>query len=131
MSAERPQGRTMGNTSKNPFRNAFNGIITSYRSERTLRIHAASALATITLGIIFDVTREEWCWIASAIALVVMAELINTAIETAVDLSCPSEHPLARKAKDAAAGAVLFAAFFAAVVGSVIFLPTLWSLFFG
>ena len=114
---------------RNPFVNAFNGIVVSYRSERNLRIHIALALAAVGLGIWTDLTRWEWCWIALCIALVIMAELVNTAIETCVDLVSPNEHPLAKRAKDAAAGAVLIAAVFAVIVGGAIFLPRLWSMF--
>ncbi|WP_449046310.1 diacylglycerol kinase [Parapedobacter sp.] len=116
---------------RNPFTDAFNGIVASYRSERNLRIHIALALVAIILGCWFGLSRAEWCWIALCIAMVVVAELVNTAIEAWIDLVSPQEHPLAKKAKDAAAGAVLVAAAFAAVVGGIIFFPKAWTLIVG
>lgn len=120
----------MSNRKHSPFGNALNGIIASYRSERNLRIHIALALVAVGLGAWLRLSSVEWCWIALCIALVILTELINTAIEAWVDLVSPDEHPLAKKAKDAAAGAVLVAAAFSAVVGTLIFLPRLWIRFF-
>jgi|SRR5690606_13874448 len=116
---------------RNPFNDAFNGIVATYRSERNLRIHVGVALVTVALGLWLDVSAREWCWIALCITLVLMTELINTSIEAWVDLTSPNKHPLAKKAKDAAAGAVLITAVFAALVGGIIFLPKLWSLVVG
>lgn len=121
----------MGKRKRNPFGDAFRGIVAAYRSERNLRIHTAIALVAVALGVWLDVTRGEWCWIALCIALVIMAELFNTAIEMWVDLVSPDDHPLAGKAKDAAAGAVLVAAVFAIIVGGSIFLPKLWIVVIG
>ncbi len=118
----------MSKRKRNPFTDAFNGIVASFRSERNLRIHTALALAAVALGAWLRLDRWEWCWLAGCIALVIMAELINTAIEAWVDLVSPGKHPLARKAKDAAAGAVLVAAVFAVIIGGLIFLPKLWIL---
>ncbi|MFB2119191.1 diacylglycerol kinase family protein [Parapedobacter sp. 2B3] len=116
----------MSKRKRNPFADAFNGMLAAYRTERNLRVHAALAVVAIALGGWLGLDRWEWCWIALCITLVVMAELVNTAIETCVDLVSPTEHPLAKKAKDAAAGAVLVTAFFAVMVGGIIFLPKLW-----
>jgi len=121
----------MAKQKRNPFINALQGIAASYRSERNLRIHAAMALLAVVLGLWLHISRAEWCWVALCIALVVVAELINTAIEAVVDLVSPHEHPLAKKAKDTAAGAVLVAAGFAVVVGVIVFFPKLWVLIAG
>ena len=112
----------------NPFGYAWNGITASYRSERNLRIHVAVGLTAVALGAWLRLSRGEWCWIALCIALVIMAELFNTAIEAWVDVVSPDEHPLAKKAKDAGAGAVLVAAAFAVVVGALVLFPKLWLL---
>lgn len=116
---------------RNPFRDAFNGITAAYRSERNLRIHIAVTLAAIALGVVLGLTPTEWCWIALCIALVIMAELFNTAIEACVDLISPEQHPLAGKAKDTAAGAVLVAVGFAVLTGGIIFIPKLWTIISG
>lgn len=121
----------MGKRKRNPFSNAFRGVIAAYCSERNLRIHTAIALVVVVLGIWLDLTRGEWYWITLCIALVIIAELFNTAIEAGVDLVSPDDHPLAGKAKDVAAGAVLVAAVFAVIVGGGIFLPKLWIVVIG
>src|SRR5690606_17166031 len=112
-------------TKRNPFKDALNGIKAAYRSERNLRIHAAVAFVVVVLGFLLGLTRVEWCLIALCIALVVSTELINTAIEAWVDMVSPNQHPLARKAKDTAAGAVLISAAFAVLTGGIIFVPKL------
>ncbi len=111
---------------RNPFSNALNGIVASYGSERNLRIHTTIALVAVALGAWLGLSPGEWCWVALCIALVIMAELINTAIEACVDVASPNEHPLAKKAKDAAAAAVLVVAAFSFTIGVLIFLPKLW-----
>lgn len=76
----------------------------------------------------FSISPAEWLVCLVLFSLVMGAELINTAIEAAVDLACPRENPKAKLAKDAAAGAVLICAIFAAMAGTIIFLPKLWNL---
>ena len=121
----------MNKHSANPFRNALIGILETYRSERNFKIHVIIALVAVGLALWLEVSDMEWCWIALCIAIVFLAELLNTAIEALVDLASSDYHPLAKKAKDAAAGSVLIAAVFSFIVGCVIFLPKLWFLFFG
>ena len=90
-----------------------------------MRLHILGAAAVVLLGFAFDVTKTEWCLLIGCIGLVVTAEIFNTAIETVVNLVSPHYNPLAGKAKDLAAGAVLVAAITAAFVGTIIFLPYL------
>ncbi|MFC3197230.1 diacylglycerol kinase family protein [Parapedobacter deserti] len=115
----------------NPFSNAFRGIVASYHTERNMKVHLVLGLLAVTLGVWMDLRASEWRWIGLCIALVFIAELANTAIETLVDLVSPNDHPLAKKAKDAAAGAVLVASGLAAVIGVSIFFPKVWTYFFG
>lgn len=105
---------------------AFNGISAALRSERHLRFHLAAAVVVIAFAFSLKVTRLEWAALALAIALVIAAELFNTAIERVVDLASPDYHPLAKTAKDAASGAVLVIALGAAAVGLVVLGPHLW-----
>ena len=116
---------------RNPFKDALNGISAAYRSERNLRIHVAVAVVVIVFGFLLGLTRAEWCWVALCIALVITTELINTAIEAWVDLVSPDRQPLAGKAKDIAAGAVLIVATFAVLTGGIIFIPKLWMIITG
>jgi diacylglycerol kinase (ATP) len=82
----------------------------------------------IGLGLYFGLERWEWVSVSVAIGAVWSAELVNTAIETIVNLVSPDFHPLAGRAKDVAAGAVLVMAVAALVVGLLIFGPRVWAL---
>lgn len=116
---------------RNPFRDAINGIIVSYLSERNLRIHVALSVVAVALGAWLRLSVAEWCWVVLSIAFVITVELVNTAIEAWIDVVSPSEHALAKKAKDAAAGAVLVAATFALAISAIIYIPKLWKLVAG
>lgn len=103
------------------FNVAIEGIIEAIRSERNMKFHLFCGILVMFLCIFLDVTRYEIISISFAITLVVAAELLNTAVETTIDMICKSYNPLAKKAKDVAAGAVLIAAINALVVGYIIF----------
>ena len=100
---------------------AFKGIISVWRTERNMKIHLAAAVLALVLGGFLRLSWQEFLFVGMAIALVMMAEAFNTAIETVVDLVSPEHNQLAGRAKDIAAGAVLLAAIFALVVGLVVF----------
>ena len=104
---------------------AFQGVWTVVRKERNFRIHLTCIgymLGFLLLTDWFVVSRAEWALLLLACALVLSLEIVNTAVESTVDLATQERHPLAKRAKDAAAGAVLVAAFFAVLVGLVILL---------
>lgn len=109
--------RTWGNT----FRDAWSGIASSLKSERNLKVHFAAAVIVIIAGVCFRLPLRDLALLLAIIALVITAELINTALEAAVDLVTPEWHRLAKAAKDAAAGAVLVAAAFAVLIGILLF----------
>jgi diacylglycerol kinase (ATP) len=102
---------------------AFEGIINTVKSERNMKIHCAFVLAVVICGFIFRITYTEWLICLTLFGLVTSLELVNTAVEAVVDLVTEEKKPLAKKAKDAAAGAVLIAAIFAALIGLIIFVP--------
>ena len=103
------------------FGHALDGIRNTARRERNFRIQTAFAVLAIALCIIFRVEMWQFMLVVTAIFFVLATELVNTAVEAAVDLSCGGRlHPLAKVAKDAAAGAVLLAAAFAVIVGVVV-----------
>ena len=77
----------------------------------------------VFLGCYTKLNSTEWLWISLAIALVIVLELLNTAIEVLVDLVCPEQNPKAGAIKDLAAAAVLVASLFAVTVGLFIFVP--------
>jgi diacylglycerol kinase (ATP) len=99
------------------------GVWAALRSEVHLRFHALATVVVIGLGFHYGITRLEWALVALSAAGVWTAELVNTAIEALTDLASPAYHPLAGKAKDVAAGAVLLAALGAVVVGVLVFGP--------
>lgn len=102
------------------FKYAFEGIISTVLGERNMRIHIVCMIYMYSfLGLTdwFTLSRGDWALIFIANAIVLMGELINTAIEKTVDLVTEERKPLAKKAKDAAAGAVLVGAVFAVCVG--------------
>ena len=93
-----------------------------------MKIHCFAAVMVVLFGIALHLSREEWFVCLILFALVMSLELVNTAVEATVDLATDKIDPLAKKAKDAAAGAVLVAAIFAAVIGLWIFVPKLLAL---
>ena len=105
------------------FGHAGRGVWSALRSEVHLRFHAVATVVVIGLGFYSGLSRLEWALVALAVASVWAAELMNTAIEALTDLASPAYHPLAGKAKDVAAGAVLLAALGALVVGALVFIP--------
>jgi diacylglycerol kinase len=102
---------------------ALNGLADAWRSERNMRFHVAAAAVVVLLGLYCQFDRFEWLFLLSAIFLVMTMEMLNTSLERVVDLFTDEYHPLARLAKNAAAGAALLAALYAVIVGLVIFLP--------
>ncbi len=110
---------------KRNLRWAASGIIYALKTQPNMRFHLAATAAVILVSGVLKLTADQWLDIIFAIALVWTAELINTAVEAAVNLITTDYHPLAKAAKDAAAGAVLIAAVNALAVAAVILLPKL------
>ena len=100
---------------------AFYGIITGIADQRNLRVLICIAAAVIAAGFYYKITALEWCIILLCIGLVIGLELINSSIESLVDLVTMEKKPLAGKVKDIAAGAVLFASVLSSVIGLIIF----------
>ena len=103
------------------FNNAITGIIDTVRTERNMKIHLIVALGVLVASFFFDITKYEFLILAVTITMVIAAELINTAIEATIDMTTNYYHPLAKIAKNAAAGAVLITAINALLVGYIIF----------
>ena len=112
---------------KNPlyksFRYAFEGIIAGIKKERNMKIHCMAMVLVIAAGIILKLSITEWCICLVLFGVILALELVNTAIEAVVDLVTEEYRPLAKLAKDTAAGAVLIASIMAAGAGVLIFLP--------
>jgi diacylglycerol kinase (ATP) len=103
------------------FNVAFDGVIHVLRTQRNMRLHFLVAAGVLVAALSFDVGRMELIALLLAIAFVLIAEMVNTAIEAAVDVASTSFDPMAKLAKDIAAGAVLIAAINAVAVGYLVF----------
>lgn len=117
---------------KNPlgksFGYAFEGIWTGIRKERNMRIHCLAVILVTAAATFFGLTAMEWCICLLLFGMVISLELVNTAVEAVVDLVTEEKKPLAKIAKDTAAGAVLFTAVMAVIIGCIIFIPHLLEL---
>ena len=102
---------------------AWEGILTGIRKERNMRIHTAAMILVVFAGTVLGLSATEWCICLILFGLVIALELVNTAVEAVVDLVTEEKKPLAKIAKDTAAGAVLFAAIISVIIGCIIFLP--------
>ena len=109
----------------NSFAYAIKGLNYTFRSQLNFKIHCLAGLVAIILGFLVDLNSDEWLWIILSIALVIILELVNTAIEILVDLVSPEYHPKAGTIKDVAAAAVLIGALMALIIGLFIFVPKL------
>jgi diacylglycerol kinase (ATP) len=109
------------NTFNQSYHKAIEGIFYALKTEKNIRFHFLAALGVILAASFLHVKLEEFIVLLLAIAMVIATELLNTAIENAVDLSCDRYHPLAKAAKDVAAGAVLLTALISAIIGVLVF----------
>lgn len=107
---------------------AFSGIFTCIRRERNIKIHCFAAVMVTIFGFALKISVTEWLVCLVLFGLIMGLELVNTSIEAVVDLVTQERKPLAKVAKDTAAGAVLIAAIFAAIAGCIIFIPKLVAL---
>jgi diacylglycerol kinase (ATP) len=124
--AVKPQ-RTRAASRLDSFRHAFAGWWYMLRTQRNAWIHAVISTAVFALGLWLGLGRLEWAIILLTIAVVWMAEFINTSLEAVVDLASPDLHPLAEVGKDVAAAAVLVGAVTAVLVGLLVLGPPLWA----
>ena len=110
------------------FRYAISGIKEAFKQERNLKIHLIIAIIVIIMGFVLSISFFEWSLIFLAIGGMLSLEMMNSSIERVVDLVTEDFHPLAKAAKDIAAGAVLIFAAISVVIGLIIFLPKLADL---
>ena len=108
---------------------ALRGIRIMVATQHNAWIHAAATIVVTVAGLWFELSRSEWSWVVLAIVSVWTAEALNTAFEFLTDVASPTFHPIAEKAKDVAAGAVLLAAVGAMIIGALVFGPKVAPLF--
>ena len=105
---------------------AMEGLLLFFQSQHNALIQGVATIIVILLGFVYKISATEWCLLTFAIALVITAEMLNTAIELLTDEVHPKKHDNAKKIKDIAAGAVLIAAIAAAIIGGIIFVPKMF-----
>ena len=113
------------------FRWAFTGLAYAFRTQPNFRFHLVAALVISVVAASLHVSATAWAVLVLTMGSVLVVELLNSAIESIVDLMSPEYHPLAKIVKDLAAGAVLFVAITAILVGLFILGPPLWQVLFG
>lgn len=107
----------------NSFKYAFKGIISALLSERNMKIHVNIMALVIIFGFILNISVGEWFVCIICFAIVISAEMFNTAFEQMVDIAMPEKDPRAKFVKDVAAGGVLVMAIASLVIGLIIFVP--------
>ncbi len=107
----------------NGFGYAFKGLAYATSTQLNFKIHLMATIIAIALGCYLKISVAEWCWIATCIALVLVVELLNTAIELLTDIASPGYNVKAGHLKDLSAAAVLITAFLALIIGGIIFIP--------
>ncbi len=107
------------------FQHAFAGSWHAWKTQRNVRIHVAIAIVVVILGLALELQPGQWAVIILTIGFVIVSELFNTVVESLVDLVTAENHPLAKQAKDVAAGAVLTSAIVAVAVGLLVLGPPL------
>lgn len=106
-------------------RYAVNGITEMLKSEHNAWVHLFATVCAIAVAYLLEVNAAEWCFLILAIMAVWVAEALNTAFEFLCDVASPEFHPLVKKSKDVAAGAVLLSAIGAVIIALIIFVPHL------
>lgn len=107
----------------NSFKYAFKGIVSALLSERNMKIHVNIMALVIIFGLILNISVGEWFVCIICFAIVISAEMFNTALEQMVDIAMPEKDPRAKFVKDVAAGGVLVMAIASLVIGLIIFVP--------
>ncbi len=105
------------------FLHALAGILYALRHQRNTWIMGSATVVVVGVAIWAGVSRLEWALLVVTIGMVWVAEFLNSAVEAAVDVASPQHHPMAKVAKDVAAGAVLTASVIALIVGLVVLGP--------
>ncbi len=111
---------------------AWTGVKTVFKEERNMRKHAVLGALAVLVGLIFHLNQMEWLWLLLAVFLVWLVEIINTIFENVVDMFTECHfHPIGKKIKDMAAGAVLLTSLFALIIAAFIFLPKFYQILQG
>ena len=107
---------------------AANGIAEMLKSQHNFWIHLLAAMAASLFALILQISTQEWCLLILSIMAAWVSEALNTALEFLCDVASPEFHPLVKKSKDVAAGAVLVSAIGSTIIGLIIFTPYIKAL---
>lgn len=113
----------------NSIKNSINGYIYAYTNEQSLTIHAILTIIVLFTGFYFKISKMQWAILVIVMSIVIIAELLNTAIEATIDLVTDKYHELAKIAKDCASAAVFTASLLAAGLYLYVFIPQIMKLF--
>jgi len=116
-------------STKESFYYAFQGIRTAYKNEPNLKIQTVFAVIALSVGVFLKLDRIEWLILTFTIFWVISLELLNTVIESLVNLVSPEVKPYAKIAKDVSAACVLVAAILSIIVGLILFVPKINCMF--
>ena len=105
------------------FTYALKGLSYAFQTQLNFKVHTVAAILAVIMGFYYNISKQEWIWIILAIGLVLITELLNTALEVLVDFVSPGFHPKAGIIKDVSAGAVLLMACLAILIGLMVFIP--------
>jgi diacylglycerol kinase (ATP) len=108
------------------FAYAFAGVAAAFKTQTNVKIHFLAALVVVAASCYFEIDKVEWLFVLSAVFLVLVSELFNTAIEALCDLYSSAYHPKIKFIKDVAAGAVLLSAFYALTIAGIVFIPKIF-----
>lgn len=110
-------------------KNSINGLIYAYLNEQSLTLHAVLTIVVLISGFYFHISKMQWAILVVVIAIIMIAELLNTAIEAVVDMVTDKYHPLAKVAKDCASAAAFIASILALGLYLYVFLPKFIEIF--
>jgi len=105
------------------FKFSMDGLVYAYKNEQSMLIHAIGTIFTVALGFIFHIKLTDWALVFIALGVILASELINTAIEAAVDLCTLEIHPLAKIAKDCGSAATFVLTLVSVVICLFVFVP--------
>lgn len=109
--------------------NSWNGLKAAYKNEQSVYIHLVCTVILVLLSFLLNISTTEWLIIIAIIGLTLVVELINTSIESTVDLVTKEFHPLAKVAKDTASAAEFVLTLTSAIIALMIFIPNIIELF--
>lgn len=108
---------------------AFRGLFRVFREEQNLAVQSTAAFVVIIAGWFFHVSRLEWALLFMSILVVILMEIVNSAIERVTDILKPRIHDYVKEIKDIMAAAVMLASIFAVIIGLIVFLPKVLEIF--